>query len=427
MQVNFRKAFGMIILGIISLVIIGNVYLIYTMDQRNQQLETKHQGLVNSNVIITIINIMMNTPEGRLESMINTIHANTANPNFNISLTTSPKWPQQAINFDSDEITEILKEEKTYIDTISYRLPSGKWLNVAFGYEPPPFPLIKVLFIIFEIIVAILLLSYAWSLNRFSSPLQQLKQHADELGMDLQAKKTPIYGPTLAKNALQSMNLMQDRLYQLVRERVASIAALSHDIKTPLTRLKLRVQMMDEKDKQVSMLNDISDIEILLSETLNFAKQDYHQEEKRRLDLVALLQTLSNDLQDTEQPVSFERKISRAIIMGQSSNLTRAFNNLIQNAILYGHRCDVSMQMNQRRIEVHFRDQGPGIPDEIQEKVFEPFFRFEKSRSRKTGGTGLGLAIARSILLANDGQITLQNLEKGLDVVVSFPVVKAVR
>ena len=201
------------------------------------------------------------------------------------------------------------------------------------------------------------------------------------------------------------------------------LAAISHDLRTPITRMKLRMQFIyDEKLKEES-LHDLDEMESMIQETLSFARDDAAKEHKKSLDLVSLIHSICIDAREMGHPVNFHSRQNRIPFTGRSLALKRAFTNLVYNAIRYAKQVSVTIFARHHSIIVHIDDNGPGIPEDDLEQVFTAFYRGEKSRSRDTGGVGLGLAVTRDIIEAHQGKITLSNRRPhGLRAMVEFEV-----
>jgi signal transduction histidine kinase len=216
---------------------------------------------------------------------------------------------------------------------------------------------------------------------------------------------------------------MQARLHRFVDDRTKMLAAIGHDLRTPLTSLRLRAEFVPDEDVREKMLSTITEIQTMTEATLAFAREDATAENTRTVDLSALVESLCDDLAELGHDVSFSegQKISYSC---RPDALRRACRNLVENAIRYGERARVSVERRADSIEIIISDDGPGIPDSAQEQVFTPFFRMENSRNRETGGVGLGLSIARTIVRHHGGDIALTNNQKGLHAAISLPALE---
>ncbi len=243
-------------------------------------------------------------------------------------------------------------------------------------------------------------------------PLSLLSKAADALGR--QPNRAPISetGPYEVRQAAAAFNQMQQRLNEHVRDRTRILAAITHDILTPITRLRLRAEQVDDEPLRSRIQSDLDAMQALAREGLHYARSLDAPPRLQNLDLSALIDSLCADAQDMGWRVTRHDNNSAhcvADIMG----LRRAFWNLIENGIKFGDQVDITLQSSPTHIDITIRDHGAGLPEHELEKVFEPFYRVEDSRNRETGGTGLGLAIARNLLNAQAGRITLANAADG--------------
>ena len=218
---------------------------------------------------------------------------------------------------------------------------------------------------------------------------------------------------------------MQTRLQQLIADRTLMLAAISHDLRTILTRLRLRTELIGDETLQLKTQADLEQMEAMLSATVAYAKEESTPESYTPLDLRSLLQSVCDDLSDTGYQVTLDHGPS-PLLTGQPTALRRAFANLIENAAIHGQVATISIEKTEPWIEVAIADRGPGIPDEMQEKVLQPFFRLDPSRNRDTGGTGLGLSVASRIIQRHHGTLKFQQLyvgttQQGFEVRVQLP------
>ena len=205
---------------------------------------------------------------------------------------------------------------------------------------------------------------------------------------------------------------MQKRIYEDVRERTGMLAAITHDLQTPLARLRLRLEKLPDEALRNKLVGDMQAMQQMLQEGLELSRSMDTSEAAQLLDLDSLLDSLCSDATEAGQQVDY---IGRTAVQLKAHPLAlrRAFSNLLDNAVKYGQRAEVSLSRDARQCHIHIRDFGPGIPPELLETVFTPFYRIEHSRSRETGGTGLGLSIARNIVLRHNGELTLTNHPAG--------------
>ncbi len=305
--------------------------------------------------------------------------------------------------------------------TASVQLADGQWLAftaaLPTGAPPTPWPLLAATISMAVIVVLV----SAWAVSRVVAPLRALAGAAERLGRDLRAPPLALAGTREMRQAAQSFNRMQERIQRLLENRTRMLAALSHDLRTPLTLLRLRTEGLTETGDRERMLATIGELDAMIGDSLAFARDQALSEEERRTDIAALLASIAGDMEDAGLPVDMA-PADPVVLACQPTALRRAFTNLIDNAIKYGGTARVSLRATAAEVRIDIDDDGHGIPEAEQQRVFEPFFRLEPSRSRETGGTGLGLAIARQIIEAHGGEIALANRpESGLRVSVSLP------
>ncbi|MCA0417417.1 MAG: HAMP domain-containing protein [Proteobacteria bacterium] len=271
------------------------------------------------------------------------------------------------------------------------------------------------------VMALITVLVTVWVVRRVTAPLTALADAAVNLGENLNAPPMPEVGTVETKQAAHAFNAMQSRLRAMIDDRTKMLAAISHDFRTPLTLLRLRVENVEDQVERDKMLSTIADLDAMVAATLAFVSDGARQAPLRPTDLTALLASITDDIADSGLPVTMESAAS-VIYDCDPTSLKRALTNLIDNAVKYGGNAAVAIRETLREIEITVDDAGPGIPEVELVRVFEPLYRLEDSRSRETGGMGLGLAIALSIIRAHRGQLTLSNrLAGGLQARIIFP------
>ena len=259
-------------------------------------------------------------------------------------------------------------------------------------------------FIISMALMGVIVLAVsAWAVRRVTAPLGLLAAAADRLGRDVAAEPLAEAGTIEMQHAARAFNRMQERLRRLIESRTQMLAALSHDLRTPLTLLRLRAEEVADSDERDKMLATIGEMDEMIGTTLAFARDEVRAEPRRRVDIAALLASVVDDMADAGLPVTMA-PAPPLIHDCQPGALKRAITNLLDNAVKYGKRAEAAITTAAKTIEITIDDDGPGIPDAELPRVFQPFYRVEDSRSRDTGGTGLGLAIAQSIVQAHGGE-----------------------
>ena len=270
------------------------------------------------------------------------------------------------------------------------------------------------------LLTAVLLVS--WIAVRWATrPLKTLADAAEALGGNINRPPMAETGPVEVVRAARAFNTMQSRLAAHMGERTQVLAAMSHDLKTPITRLRLRAEMLDDETLRAKFTGDLQEMETMVKAALDFLRGLENSEPVQPLDIMALLESLQADMQETGDRVEISGS-TQAPYRGRAQALKRCMGNLVENAVKYGQQARIVVEDNPAQLVLRIQDSGPGIPADQLEKVFEPFYRIESSRNRDTGGTGLGLAIARGVAELHGGSVMLANrAEGGLEAVVTLP------
>ena len=296
---------------------------------------------------------------------------------------------------------------------VHLRLTDGAPLTI--DYQPmPSLPLSPWLSLVLALQLAVLV-ACCWVAVRLATrPLSQLARAADTLGPDLKAERLPEDGPDEVARAARAFNAMQDRIKLYMTERLQILAAISHDLQTPITRMRLRLDVMDDSAEGAKLQQDLHEMETMVKEGVTYARTMHGASEAPlRIDPDALFDSLVLDYMDAGKDVSLHGRIDTALVTRPQA-LRRIVGNLVDNALKFGGSAEIRLAASQTgQVTVCVLDRGPGIPAESLEAVFEPFYRLEGSRNRGTGGTGLGLAIARQLALAMDATLSLKNRPEG--------------
>lgn len=279
--------------------------------------------------------------------------------------------------------------------------------------RPPGMLFLSPYFMLFLVLIGILAYLVAKMTTR---PIKNLASAATELGSDIDKPALQENGPTEIRQAAAAFNAMQARIKRQIQHRTHMLAAITHDLQTPLTRLRLRMEKISDPDLRHKLFDDLAAMQDMVREGLDLARSMDSAEAMRLLDIDSLLDSVCADATDAGQDVTLEGH-SHAAIMAQPHALRRCLTNLLDNAVKYGHfaRMQVTREDDngQHHIVIRIRDGGSGIPEDQLAIVFEPFFRMETSRSRDTGGTGLGLTIARNIAENHNAALSLRNHPQG--------------
>ena len=304
---------------------------------------------------------------------------------------------------------------------VSLALSSGQWFNARARPPAPSWLWLKATLTSVGITAVLLTLTLLLAVRRILRPMNELSRAAHAFGRG-EKVRIPEKGPEDVREVTRAFNQMQDQVGRAQEDRARLLAALAHDLRTPITSMRLRVEMLPEGEDRDRLLASLSEMQHLAEATLDFIRGTT-TEQHRRYDLATLLDSLCGDLQEMGLAVHCEES-PRCVLQGQPEAVKRALRNLIENAVNYGEQADVTLATTDKEAVVTIVDQGPGIPEAERERVFEPFYRLEHSRSRETGGAGLGLAIARTLIRGMGGDIRLGAGpdEKGLKVSVTLPL-----
>ncbi len=310
---------------------------------------------------------------------------------------------------------------------IGMRLPDGDWLNVTAELEPLR-PWRSASFLVpFGLMTLAAALLTLWAVRRLTAPVRTLAAAAEALGRDVNAPPLPENGPTEVAVAAVAFNTMAARIRRFVQARTELLTAIGHDLRTPITRLKLRAEFVEDDEQRGKILADLEELEAMVSATLAFGRDARTTEPVSHLDLAELLRTILDEAGDAHPDVldklNYEGP-AHVTVQARSLSLKRVFVNLVANAVNYGGSARVRLvKRDQGLVVVEVEDDGPGIPPAELDRVFEPFHRGEPSRNRETGGVGLGLPIARNIMRAHGGDVTLSNrMTGGIKATVTLPV-----
>ncbi|MEQ9641119.1 MAG: ATP-binding protein [Alphaproteobacteria bacterium] len=291
------------------------------------------------------------------------------------------------------------------------QLAPDTWLNARIAVPPPPPAWRQPVVLTTSVIAATVAVIVVLLVRRMTRPLAALAGAADAVGRGESPPPLPETGPGDIRQVSVAFNRMAERLRRFLSSRTAMLAAISHDLRTPITSLRLRAEFVDDEENRTRMLETLDEMQRITEAALDFAREDA-AEESRAVDLAALLQSLTDDLAGLGWDVVCTVP-ERVPVTCRPTGLRRALRNVIANAVNYGERARVTLDRDGDDWVITVDDDGPGIPGADLERVFEPFVRLEESRSRDTGGVGLGLSIARTVARAHGGDVKLANRDDG--------------
>jgi signal transduction histidine kinase len=296
--------------------------------------------------------------------------------------------------------------------TASIQFSDGQWLNFTNPMIPPG-PVLNLNSLPLYIVVAGLVIIMAiWSLRRLTAPYRVMEMAIRRIGDDLKSPPIAETGSREIRAAAHAINTMQARLRAYVEDREHLAAALAHDLRTPLTRMRLRLELLGNSKLRLALAHDLADIESIARSVIDFATFEVTEERSERIDFLSLVESVA-DGQDNVHLESEGAGSRELVCIARPVALRRCVTNLVQNAVTYGKAAHLSLHRGEGEVVLTIRDEGPGIPQAQLDEVFNPFVRVERSRNRETGGLGLGLTIARNIARAAGGDISLSNHPEG--------------
>jgi signal transduction histidine kinase len=291
-------------------------------------------------------------------------------------------------------------------------LPGGQWLMITIpDYATTGVSVLRLILVVSPLFMLIGLLSVL-AARRLAAPIRNFAAAAERLGVDSSAPSLPELGPHELRIATRAFNRMQERLRRFVEDRTQMLAVMSHDLRTPLNRLRLRAEFIDDEDQQQKMFADLEAMNTMIDATLAFARDDVKREPRRLVDLGVLIEDICEDAVDAGASVTYSgpRGIN---VRCRPTAVSRIVANLIDNAVKYGGVARVDLARRTECVVVTIDDDGPGIPADEQEKVFAPFYQLDRARNPDSGGVGLGLSVARTIAREHGGDVILANRTGG--------------
>lgn len=377
------------------------------MQQGDHEWISRLQDLLNKNDV-SELRFMLPPQDGSWKRTIGEAPEGVQ-PSILRSKSSGPSFPLPLSEFDAPGLL------------ISARLQDGRWLNAGMGITPSLGRWALPTLISMVLAGGSICLIVVFMVQRLTRPLQQLTEVAERVGRGESITPIPEEGPVDIQQTIRAFNRMYERLQRFVQDRTRMLAAISHDLRSPITSLRLQVELMKDQEARGKMLDTLDDMQRMTEATLAFARDEASTEVSRSVDLSALIDSLCQDLADMGMDVKFE-SAQKTPYTCRPISLKRAIRNLIENAVSYGGRVEIKLRQHDTEFQIVIQDSGPGIPEQDFERVFQPFVRLEESRNKETGGIGLGMAIARSIVRNHGGDISLANLPGGgLTVTIHLP------
>jgi signal transduction histidine kinase len=403
------------------LIALSSVIILHIICVSFYTLYTKEQAFIISrekafDEIVYLIDKLKSTTTDHYPALIKNAYVT----HLQLSITTAAEWDNKITTPHYWLLDRLFPQDKPL--QFSYLLSSGNWLNVYFQGSKHSFAL-QGLMIFLEALVLLLMLYSFWIVERFNEPLKNFIQMTNNFKAHLPMKLAENKGPLAIREMAQAMNKLQLQVDQLLAERTEMLIAISHDLRMPLTRLKLRTEGINETLIQDKALRDIDEMNTMISQILYYAKQTQVPIEFNKIDITTLLLTLQDELLDMGHQLQFKCPTPSVIGFGDAALLKRALNNILQNAIRYSTQITLSLRSTNQTIVIQISDNGPGIPADDLEKVLNPFYRVNTARTHEGGNIGLGLTISHTIVERLHGHLTLNNQSpSGLCVTITLPL-----
>lgn len=303
-------------------------------------------------------------------------------------------------------------QSRRYDARIAMQLRDGAPLSIDLELISRPRHVLGGLFerigILLAVMFALTLLAVRWVIR----PLSMLADAADQLGRNLNADPIAEKGPLEVRRAARAFNTMQERLQRYVRTREEVLAGMSHDLKTPVTRMKLRSALLADGEVKAAFERDLDEMQEMVQATLNLMRGLGSEEKNQPIDLRALIESVASDFDSPGTHIETEVHVSTPF-RAKPLALRRCLQNLVSNAVRFSDRVRITASEDSVNVRIAVVDSGPGIPEAELERVFDPYYRVEQSRNRESGGHGLGLTIAYNLAQLHGGGITLRNRPKG--------------
>lgn len=303
------------------------------------------------------------------------------------------------------------------IDYISIPLNEKEWLNAR--VSPPVDELVILLPVILSAGLTLIGILFVVTIivKRITAPLRKLSLAAEQFGRGEAVGYVEVEGPDELKSTTTAFNTMQERLGRFVEDRTKMLAAISHDLRTPITSLRLRAEFVKDPELKSGMIKTLKDMDLMVEGCLAFARQDVQEEKSEIIDLVEALSDLVREFPG----VALSANLRTHRYLCRPVSLRRAIRNVLENAVNYGSRVHVTVDSDDDGVSIEIVDEGPGVPEDVLDDIFEPFFRVDEGRNTETGNVGLGLSIARTIVHRHGGTIRAANVLNGLKMRIWLP------
>ena len=419
-------------------------------------------SLIASHVALTIIFLfhLRKEPPDRFESQLATFieliaahplaqrqqllaSIDRAYPDFDLELAPNAPSPSQAVISLSPELKRFARRlgqsyhvapvaSETSPDPsgpqrIAIGLPDGQFVAAQLALMPPPPLLGPMTLTLIAIAFSVPLLSL-WAALGLTGPLRRFAQAAENFNPSEEIAPVPEHGPQEIRVVARALNEMRERIKVLINDRTRVLVAVSHDLRTPITRLRLQCEFVDDEATRQKIRGELQHMESMIESVLHFLRTGNARRQTVALDLATSLQAISDQFVDAGHDVSYHGP-DHAAICANPEELHRAFTNLVDNAVRHGDKVDINLALTSQTVTVTIEDDGPGIPDDSKQAMFEPFVRGDAARGMSSKiGFGLGLSIARTVIETHHGNLALLDRKPhGLAAQVTLPQVSGER
>ena len=414
---------GLVIVSIVSIhLIITTLFFLNRPDKNDASMDRHHGQLV------ALVHLLAATPTSEQPALVaNMAHTFPELAIKGVDATSAlpigdEQPPLRFLAHDLGDEYRLLKLTNASPNEIGIALPDGSAVSVRLIAERRPPALWGgpgVLTLSF-VVVSLTLLGL-WAARMLAAPLSSFAKAAESFTLDGAAAPLPVRGPEEIRSVAKALNHMRERIATLMDDRTKMLAAISHDLRTPITRLRLRSEFIEDENHRSKMLRDLDQMRTMLDSVLSFLRNERASEAMTLTDIATTLQLIADQFADTGQAVTYHGP-SHAMAMARPDDLQRAVTNLVENAIRFGGGTKIHLTTLDHSLIIDVEDDGPGISDAQKEAVLQPFARGDLARNMdESAGFGLGLSIARAVALAHGGEISLRNRDPhGLIVRISL-------
>jgi signal transduction histidine kinase len=426
---NLRRISGqiaaLVVVSIVTIHVMITLIFTITRPEQNQQFDRGHGGLV------ALVRLLGATPAAERTTLLATMHQTfpqfdikTLPPDTAIVSDDSPDYPRRTLRrmLGSDARLFVVGGEVGR--RLGIALPDGTLLSVSSEAErrPGPFWSRPLIFSALFVLVSLTLLGL-WAARALAAPLSSFAKAAEDFSVNGCTEPLPERGPEEIRAVARALNRMRDRITALIDDRKEMLAAISHDLRTPITRLRLRAEFIEDDGQRRNMLRDLDQMRSMLESVLSVLQYDRRLEAMTLTDIASTLQLVADQFADMGQTVAYVGP-PHAMAMARPDDLHRAVTNLVENAVRYGTTTTIRLTVSGTAATIDVEDDGPGISDALKSAVLQPFVRGDNARNMdEASGFGLGLSIARTISEAHGGELSLHDCPPhGLIVRIALPV-----